>query len=183
MNKYLNANEIDNKSIERKDNYQTIETPIVLKNASFKWDIDSNDSVVKNISLKVKKYSLVAVVGQVGAGKSSLLSALLGDMEKTNGFVKISGNIAFVPQLDWIQNTTLRQNVLFMSQYNHQIYQNILNACALGPDLDILPAGDMTEIGEKVSICPAVRSKGCHSRGLSIQTQTYIYWTIRSGIQ
>ena len=91
----------------------------------------------------------MAVVGQVGAGKSSLLSALLGDLEKTTGNINIGGSIAYVPQQAWIQNTTLRQNILFTSDYDERYYKKVLESCALEPDLKILSAGDMTEIGEK----------------------------------
>lgn len=58
--------------------------------------------------------------------------------------------MAFVPQQAWIQNATLRDNILFGAPYNEQKYRCVLEACALTPDLDVLPGGDMTEIGEKV---------------------------------
>uniref|UniRef100_A0A3B3VBR8 ABC-type glutathione-S-conjugate transporter n=1 Tax=Poecilia latipinna TaxID=48699 RepID=A0A3B3VBR8_9TELE len=92
---------------------------------------------------------LVAVVGAVGSGKSSLLSALLGEMHRTKGFINIQGSLAFVPQQAWIQNATLRDNILFGSPYEEQRFEDILEACALGPDLKLLSAGDLTEIGEK----------------------------------
>ena len=58
--------------------------------------------------------------------------------------------MAFVPQQAWIQNATLRDNIIFSKPYNEVRYSQILSACALEPDLEILPGGDMTEIGEKV---------------------------------
>jgi len=91
----------------------------------------------------------VAVVGQVGSGKSSILSAILGDMEKIKGNVNVNGKVAYVPQQAWIQNETLRQNILFANDYNEDYYKKVLESCALEPDLKILAAGDMTEIGEK----------------------------------
>ncbi|CAG2181047.1 unnamed protein product, partial [Oppiella nova] len=103
----------------------------------------------QNILDANKANSLVAVVGQVGAGKSSLLSAILGDMEKSSGEVNISGTVAYVSQQAWIQNTTLRQNILFVNEYNERFYEKVLDSCALRPDLEILSAKDMTEIGEK----------------------------------
>ena len=142
----MNSDEIDEHSVSHEDNYKT---PVLVENAWFKWTKESSDCVLKNISLKVKRNTLVAVVGQVGVGKSSLLSALLGDMEKTEGSVNVSGSIAYVSQTPWIQNTTLKQNILFTSQHNHRKYEKVLDSCALRQDLDILTAGDMTEIGEK----------------------------------
>uniref|UniRef100_A0A3B3TV55 ABC-type glutathione-S-conjugate transporter n=1 Tax=Poecilia latipinna TaxID=48699 RepID=A0A3B3TV55_9TELE len=102
-----------------------------------------------SVSLDIKPGGLVAVVGAVGSGKSSLLSALLGEMHRTKGFINIQGSLAFVPQQAWIQNATLRDNILFGSPYEEQRFEDILEACALGPDLKLLSAGDLTEIGEK----------------------------------
>ena len=105
-----------------------------------------------DITLNISDQSLVAVVGVVGSGKSSFLSALLGEMQKIRGSVNIAStvkNLAYVSQEAWIQNITLKDNILFGKQYNESKYQNILKVCELKPDLEILPAGDMTEIGEK----------------------------------
>uniref|UniRef100_A0A8B9RNF7 Multidrug resistance-associated protein 1 n=1 Tax=Astyanax mexicanus TaxID=7994 RepID=A0A8B9RNF7_ASTMX len=93
--------------------------------------------------------ALVAVVGHVGSGKSSLLSALLGEMHKQEGDVSIKGSVAYVPQQAWIQNATLRENIMFGQEKKESWYQKVLEACALLPDLEILPGGDTTEIGEK----------------------------------
>uniref|UniRef100_A0A8D3D949 ABC-type glutathione-S-conjugate transporter n=1 Tax=Scophthalmus maximus TaxID=52904 RepID=A0A8D3D949_SCOMX len=92
---------------------------------------------------------LVAVVGAVGSGKSSLMSALLGEMHRTKGFINIQGSLAFVPQQAWIQNATLRDNILFGSPHEDKKLQEVIEACALIPDLELLPGGDLTEIGEK----------------------------------
>ena len=145
VNEFLNVQEIDETAIGRRENR---ETPVVVENASFKWGKDS-PTVLKNISIRVKRNKLVAVVGQVGSGKSSLLSALLGDLDKSKGIVNVSGNIAYVPQQAWIQNSTLRQNILFTNKYNEKFYNKVIESCALEQDLKILSAGDMTEIGEK----------------------------------
>lgn len=93
--------------------------------------------------------SLVAVVGHVGSGKSSLLSALLGEMDKLEGTVAVKGSVAYVPQQAWIQNATLKDNIMFGQERRQTWYQRVVEACALEPDLEILPAGDETEIGEK----------------------------------
>ncbi|XP_017461230.1 PREDICTED: multidrug resistance-associated protein 1-like, partial [Rhagoletis zephyria] len=99
----------------------------------------------------VPKGSLVAIVGQVGSGKSSLLSAMLGDMEKVGGSVNVArgSSIAYVAQQAWIRNATLRDNVLFGSALQSARYQRVIEMCALKPDLAILPGGDQVEIGEK----------------------------------
>ncbi|XP_020852474.1 ATP-binding cassette sub-family C member 2 isoform X1 [Phascolarctos cinereus] len=116
--------------------------------ASFTWD-RSIEPAVQNVTLDIKTGQLVAVVGTVGSGKSSLMAAMLGEMEPICGHINIKGSIAYVPQQSWIQNGTLRDNILFGSPFDEKRYQQILEACALLPDLKILPAGDLTEIGEK----------------------------------
>lgn len=110
-----------------------------------------------NFRLKVSNFevvsgSLVAIVGVVGSGKSSLMSALLGEMTLLEGEVKLSPdmrNIGYVPQQPWIQNKTLRDNILFGKQFEIRKYYKIQRACELKADVAILPAGDQTEIGEK----------------------------------
>uniref|UniRef100_A0A8C4VBH8 Multidrug resistance-associated protein 1 n=1 Tax=Falco tinnunculus TaxID=100819 RepID=A0A8C4VBH8_FALTI len=102
-----------------------------------------------SINFTVPEGSLVAVVGQVGCGKSSLLSALLGEMEKKEGYVVVKGSVAYVPQQAWVQNATLEDNILFGREKNESRYKRVIEACALLPDIEILPTGDKTEIGEK----------------------------------
>ncbi|KAF8561375.1 hypothetical protein P879_07964 [Paragonimus westermani] len=88
-------------------------------------------------------------MGSVGSGKSSLLHALLGDMERLNGCVNVKGSVAYVSQQPWIFNATLRDNILFLKPYEPVRYEKVIKACGLTPDLQILPNGDATEIGDK----------------------------------
>lgn len=99
--------------------------------------------------MKVKREHLVAVVGSVGSGKSSLLSAYLGEMDKLKGRVNTNGSIAYVSQQAWIQNATLRDNITFGKAFDQKMYDRVVFACALKPDIEMLPGGDQTEIGEK----------------------------------
>lgn len=102
-----------------------------------------------DLDLDIKKNSSVAIVGQVGSGKSSLLASFIGDMVKVGGELNVKGSIAYVPQQAWIQNATLKYNVLFGQKPNREVYEKVVEACALKPDFEILMNGDMTEIGEK----------------------------------
>ncbi|KAJ5980294.1 hypothetical protein N7481_007592 [Penicillium waksmanii] len=104
---------------------------------------------LKNMTLEVGRNELIAVIGTVGCGKSSLLSALAGDMRVTEGTVRMSTTRSFCPQYAWIQNTSVRNNVLFGKDYDETWYNQVIDACALSPDLEILPNGDQTEIGER----------------------------------
>ncbi|XP_023134834.2 ATP-binding cassette sub-family C member 5 [Amphiprion ocellaris] len=101
------------------------------------------------IDLRVKKGSLVGICGGVGSGKSSLLSALLGQMTLLEGNVAASGGFAYVSQQAWILNDSLKENILFGNEYDPNRYNAVLEACCLLPDLAELPYGDMTEIGER----------------------------------
>uniref|UniRef100_A0A8C7J2R3 ATP-binding cassette, sub-family C (CFTR/MRP), member 6a n=1 Tax=Oncorhynchus kisutch TaxID=8019 RepID=A0A8C7J2R3_ONCKI len=121
---------------------------VLIDNGTFSWTKEG-PPCLKRINVRVPQGSLVAVVGHVGSGKSSLLSAMLGETEKRSGSVSIKGSVAYVPQQAWIQNATVQDNVTFGREKQKTWYQRVLDACALLPDLEILPAGDSTEIGEK----------------------------------
>uniref|UniRef100_A0A8D0CKE2 ABC-type glutathione-S-conjugate transporter n=1 Tax=Scleropages formosus TaxID=113540 RepID=A0A8D0CKE2_SCLFO len=121
---------------------------VTIENGTFSWSTEA-PPCLKKINLQVARGSLVAVVGHVGSGKSSLLSAVLGETEKRSGRVSVKGSVAYVPQQAWIQNAALQDNIMFGREKKLSWYQRVLEACALLPDLEILPAGDATEIGEK----------------------------------
>lgn len=106
-------------------------------------------AVLKNISLKVPQGSLWAVVGPVGGGKTTLVSALLGEARILSGSLKTGGSVAYVPQNPWVQHGTVRDNILFGLPFDEERYENAVFSCALKPDLAMLPKGDQTEIGER----------------------------------
>uniref|UniRef100_A0A8C7UAX9 ATP-binding cassette sub-family C member 5 n=1 Tax=Oncorhynchus mykiss TaxID=8022 RepID=A0A8C7UAX9_ONCMY len=87
---------------------------------------------------------LTGICGSVGSGKTSLISAILGQMTLLEGKVAVNGDFAYVAQQAWILNATLRDNILFGKEF-----QAVLSACCLRPDLAILPNADLTEIGER----------------------------------
>ncbi|XP_064600962.1 ATP-binding cassette sub-family C member 10-like [Liolophura sinensis] len=140
-----------------------------IDKATFAW-FEKQDSVLENnvqenttgsshfntlkltdISLEVKKGMLVGVVGKVGCGKSSLLYAILGEVVKEEGSVGLEdypAGFALASQDPWLQHATLRENILFGKPYNIRRYDQVVEACALSEDLQMLPGGDRTEIGE-----------------------------------
>ena len=120
-----------------------------VRNGTFSWKREGETPTLSDINLNVTSGSLTAVVGTVGAGKSSLVSALLGEMEIPEGEVCVERNIAYVPQQAWMQNATLKENILFGNEGGSRSYEEVVAACALEPDLKVLPGGDKTEIGEK----------------------------------
>ncbi|XP_071805798.1 ATP-binding cassette sub-family C member 9-like [Asterias amurensis] len=136
------------------DPEQTMESDIAVEitNGNFKWDPESDVNTMSDINVKIPAGKLTMIIGQVGSGKSSLLSAILGEMTTVSGDVQINSgkeSIAFAAQKPWLLNGSLQDNILFSSDMNRKRYKCVIEACALKPDIDILPAGDQTEIGEK----------------------------------
>ncbi|KAJ3381657.1 hypothetical protein HDU84_004921 [Entophlyctis sp. JEL0112] len=130
----------------------TINAPVV--NDTFTEDVplDGNLScTLSGINLEVPPGVLVAVVGSVGAGKSSLLSALVGQMKPRGSGTQVvfSGSVGYSPQQPWIMNCSLKDNILFGQPYDEVRYRSVLEACALVKDLEVLIGGDSVEIGEK----------------------------------
>ncbi|XP_015279485.1 PREDICTED: canalicular multispecific organic anion transporter 1 [Gekko japonicus] len=145
LERYLGSDDLDTSAIWHDPDP---DCAVRFSDSSFAWERNS-DATIRDITLKIPHGHLVAVVGAVGSGKSSLLSAMLGEMENIKGHVNIQGSVAYVPQQAWIQNATLKDNILFGSPLDEARYQQVLEACALLPDLQLLPGGDLTEIGEK----------------------------------
>ncbi|KAF9285855.1 Multidrug resistance-associated protein 1 [Mortierella alpina] len=106
-------------------------------------------AALTDINFEVPQGSLTVIMGRVGQGKSSLVSAIIGDMYTIQGRVQIHGRMAYVPQQAWIFNATVRDNIIFGKEFNQELYDKIVMASGLEPDLKMLPAGDNTEIGEK----------------------------------
>ncbi|XP_058815258.1 multidrug resistance-associated protein 1 isoform X5 [Topomyia yanbarensis] len=144
INKFLNQEELDPDNVQHDEKESC---PLVIENGVFSWG--GEETTLKNVNMKIEKNTLAAIVGTVGSGKSSVLSALLGEMDKISGRVNTVGRIAYVSQQAWIQNATLQDNILFGKPMDTKLYQKVIEACALKPDIDMLPGGDQTEIGEK----------------------------------
>uniref|UniRef100_A0A8C5WVV7 ABC-type glutathione-S-conjugate transporter n=1 Tax=Laticauda laticaudata TaxID=8630 RepID=A0A8C5WVV7_LATLA len=141
---------------------------IIVTNGTFSWCRESSPCL-NRMNLTVPQGSLCAVVGQVGAGKSSLLSALLGELQRIEGSVVIKGTTAFVPQTSWIQNASVEDNVVFGRKMERTWYNQVVKACALQPDIDGFPAGSRTEIGEK-----GINLSGGQKQRLSLARAVYM---------
>ncbi|GMH36556.1 hypothetical protein BSKO_04424 [Bryopsis sp. KO-2023] len=121
---------------------------VTMKNACFSWG-SGEEPIISDLNLDAENGELVMVVGEVGVGKSSLLAALLNEMHKVRGSYEVRGSIATTTQDAWIQNMTLKENILMDKELDAERYAEVIAACALSPDIAMLPAGDATEIGEK----------------------------------
>ncbi|POW00076.1 hypothetical protein PSTT_13383 [Puccinia striiformis] len=147
--KFLMSKELQQDAVARSE-YTTEEhqAPVEVKDAHFTWT-SGTDSTLSGISLSVPKGDLLAVVGRVGSGKSSLLSGILGEMFKLSGTVELRGKVAYAAQTPWLLSATLKENILFGADYDKDLYDSVIEACALVDDLAMLRDGDQTQVGEK----------------------------------
>jgi ABC-type multidrug transport system fused ATPase/permease subunit len=145
-----------NKEEEKKKEEKPKRNQLPPKVATPSGTPDNNSDVTEHVPFKLNditfeagRNELLAVIGTVGCGKSSLLAALAGDMRLTEGKIRMGATRSFCPQYAWIQNVTVRENILFGSGYDEELYDRVIDACALRADLEIFPNRDQTEIGER----------------------------------
>uniref|UniRef100_A0A3P9DJC3 Multidrug resistance-associated protein 4 n=1 Tax=Maylandia zebra TaxID=106582 RepID=A0A3P9DJC3_9CICH len=113
------------------------------------WDKSLDAPSLQNVSITAKSHQLLTVIGPVGAGKSSLLSAILGELPRDTGTLKVKGQLTYASQQPWVFPGTIRSNILFGRELNPKKYEQVLRACALKKDLEMFPDGDLTLIGDR----------------------------------
>jgi ABC-type multidrug transport system fused ATPase/permease subunit len=119
-----------------------------LNSCSFAWP-GTSAPILRDVSLVIEQ-GLTVVYGKIGSGKTALLQGLLGEMDQLSGEADIPNEvIGYCSQTPWLQSTSIRDNILFFSQYEKERYEEILDACELRPDLANFKDGDRTRIGEK----------------------------------
>uniref|UniRef100_A0A4W3J845 ATP-binding cassette, sub-family C (CFTR/MRP), member 9 n=1 Tax=Callorhinchus milii TaxID=7868 RepID=A0A4W3J845_CALMI len=148
--------------------FETDDVSVKVTNGSFSWG--SGMATVTDINIRIPTGELTMIVGQVGCGKSSLLLATLGEMQNISGKVYWSKNrnsVAYSAQKPWLLNATLEENITFGSPFIKQRYNAVIEACSLQPDIDLLPFGDQTEIGERgINLSGGQRQRICVARAL-----------------
>uniref|UniRef100_A0AAQ5ZQG6 ATP-binding cassette, sub-family C (CFTR/MRP), member 9 n=1 Tax=Amphiprion ocellaris TaxID=80972 RepID=A0AAQ5ZQG6_AMPOC len=148
---------------------ETEDVAVKVSNGSFTWG--SNLLTLSDINIRIPTGQLTMIVGQVGCGKSSLLLAMLGEMQAIEGRVYWSNknrySVAYAAQKSWLLNATVEENITFGSPFNKQRYKAVIDACSLQPDIDLLPFGDQTEIGERgINLSGGQRQRICVARAL-----------------
>uniref|UniRef100_A0A3P8TTJ1 ATP-binding cassette, sub-family C (CFTR/MRP), member 9 n=1 Tax=Amphiprion percula TaxID=161767 RepID=A0A3P8TTJ1_AMPPE len=161
---------------------ETEDVAVKVSNGSFTWG--SNLLTLSDINIRIPTGQLTMIVGQVGCGKSSLLLAMLGEMQAIEGRVywrslnssnagferninKNRYSVAYAAQKSWLLNATVEENITFGSPFNKQRYKAVIDACSLQPDIDLLPFGDQTEIGERgINLSGGQRQRICVARAL-----------------
>uniref|UniRef100_A0A7N2LRG5 ABC-type xenobiotic transporter n=1 Tax=Quercus lobata TaxID=97700 RepID=A0A7N2LRG5_QUELO len=132
---------------------------------------------LSDVNLDIPVGSLVAIVGSTGEGKTSLISAMLGELPAiSNASVVVRGTVAYVPQVSWIFNATVRDNILFGSAFQSARYEKAIDVTVLRHDLDLLPGGDLTEIGERgVNISGGQKQRVSMARAVYSDSDVYIF--------
>lgn len=134
-------------ALEKHNQQESIDEKELLPGSD---SLNSRFNGLNDINLVLPRNKLIAVVGPIGSGKSSLLSALVGEMKcDKNSKVTFCGSVGYSPQQAWIQNATIRENITFGRPFSAKIYHAVLKSCALEKDLRLFQDGDQTEIGEK----------------------------------
>uniref|UniRef100_A0A8B9I9Q8 ATP binding cassette subfamily C member 8 n=1 Tax=Anser brachyrhynchus TaxID=132585 RepID=A0A8B9I9Q8_9AVES len=172
------------RSADNHSKYQAVVSNNIT-NGFFTWTPEGPPAL-SNIDIRIPQGQLTMIVGQVGCGKSSLLLAILGEMQKISGNifwssctsdsetgedVRKRGSVAYASQKPWLLNATVEENITFESSFNKQRYKAVIDACSLQPDIDILPHGDQTQIGERgINLSGGQRQRISVARALYQQT-------------
>lgn len=144
---------------------QVIEEPdvvISIRNVTTRWIMPSNKEATlsseekKNksptlieLNIDFPKHKLIGVIGNVGAGKSSLLQVILGELAIESGSIDIHGSISYANQESWVFAASIRQNILFGEEYDRHRYNVVVQSCALLRDFEQFEKGDLTIVGER----------------------------------
>lgn len=148
---------------------------ILIRDGTFTWDRYSNGNELQDINFTASKGELTCIVGRVGAGKSSFLQAILGDLWKVEGKVVVCGKTAYVAQQPWIMNATVKENILFGYRYDPAFYEKTIQACALAEDFAQLPDGDDTQVGERgISLSGGQKARITLARAVYARADIYL---------
>ncbi|XP_062612836.1 ATP-binding cassette sub-family C member 4-like isoform X2 [Saccostrea cucullata] len=177
LKKFLQLDELDQGSIEEASGLRPKPENcfIEVDKITARWDTDSEQPTLSNISAKVGPRKLLAVIGPVGAGKSSLLMSILRELPVSEGSVQVRGKISYVSQQPWVFSASLRQNIVFGNKFDNARYIKIIKACALDKDIEVMPNGDSTLIGDRgVSLSGGQRARVSLARALYMDADVYL---------
>ncbi|XP_012058527.1 PREDICTED: LOW QUALITY PROTEIN: probable multidrug resistance-associated protein lethal(2)03659 [Atta cephalotes] len=152
-----------------------VEYSISIENGNAKWLDYEREDTLQRINMKVRPGELIAVVGQVGAGKSSLLNVILKELRLQEGSIKVNGKIAYASQEPWLFAGSVRQNILFGRKMNQVRYDRVTKVCQLKTDFNLLPYGDKTIVGERgISLSGGQRARINLARAIYADADIYL---------
>ncbi|KAG1709751.1 Multidrug resistance-associated protein 4 [Nymphon striatum] len=149
--------------------------PIVKLHEVYSSYGKNTENVVKDITFKLNPGESLCVIGEVGSGKTSLMKTILKEMVVTNGSIKVRGKVAYACQQSWIFSDTLKNNILFGSKFDQERYQNVINACCLSMDINVMPNKDETVVGERgINLSGGQRARISLARALYCDADVYL---------
>ncbi|CAN6208441.1 unnamed protein product [Urochloa humidicola] len=161
-------------------------TAFALQNVCCSWSSSSvaePNIVLRDISLQLQKGLFIAIVGEVGSGKSSLLNSVIGETRVVSGSINACGSMAYVPQVPWILSGSLRDNILLGKEFDPRRYEEVIQACALDVDISAMARGDMSYIGEKgTNLSGGQRARLALARALYQNSDVYLFDDILSAV-
>ena len=169
---------------EKGKNVTESQFAIEYKNCDFGIKYENNEEKVllKQLNLEIKKGELVTIIGETGCGKSCLINSILNNLELLNEdnpevkYYNFSQNISYASQDPWIMNGTIRDNIIFYSEFNKAKYNQVVEACQLNKDFDILKHGDLTEVGSTGNnISGGQRARIALARAIYRDADIYIF--------
>ncbi|PNS15381.1 Metal resistance protein YCF1 [Sphaceloma murrayae] len=159
------------------------EESVRIVDGRFTWDVEGDRNVLENITFSATKGELSCIVGRVGAGKSSFLSTMLGDLYKIRGEVVVRGKVAYVAQSPWVMNASVRENIVFGYRWDKEFYDKTVKACALVDDFASLPDGDQTEVGERgISLSGGQKARLTLARAVYARADVYLLDDVLSAV-
>ena len=148
---------------------------IKMEKVSAVWMAENKQPALDNIILNVEHGELVMVIGSIGSGKSTFLMSLMNEIPITKGSIKLNGRIAYVAQDPWIVNGSIRDNILFGREYDKNKYKTIIDVCGMQYDLEQLPHGDRSLVGERgVSLSGGQKIRLTLARALYSEADIYL---------
>nr|QJQ50001.1 ABC transporter family C protein ABCC2 [Ostrinia furnacalis] len=156
--------EIDNQTPNKTpiQSNKSTDFAIELSGVTASWTTNGtpSDATLKNLSLRIRRGKLCAVIGPVGSGKTSLLQLLLKELPAQTGSLNVHGSMSYSCQESWLFPATVRENILFGLPYDSEKYKKVCEACCLAPDFKQFPYGDLSLVGERgVSLSGGQRAR------------------------
>ena len=184
LTSYFTADELQEDAVRFEEPPTRIDEETVrIRDATFTWDKHQDKCVLRSIDFTAKKGELSCIVGRVGAGKSSFLQSILGDLWKINGEVVVRGRIAYVAQQPWVMNASVKENIVFGHRWDSSFYNQTIEACALLDDFRQLPDGDQTEVGERgISLSGGQKARLTLARAVYARADVYLLDDVLSAV-
>lgn len=148
---------------------------VSLEKVCAKWKGESSDLTLDDLDLRVQPTTVVAVIGKVGSGKSSLVQAILGELPIESGKLEVNGKISYASQEPWLFASSVRQNILFGLPMDKSRYREVVKVCSLTRDFEIWPEADKTIVGERgMSLSGGQKARINLARAIYRQADIYL---------